>query len=146
MYQNSRLLTNNLWNEDGRKLSSYHTPIYNATLQCSFNQSNTLRVSANSEVKAPALWSLIDVYDVSNSQSLSRGNPDLRPYTEHNFFARYTNTSVVRGTTLMVMAKARHIQNYIGTDIVYSPETIEVDGKKYNPIQITQPAQVSVSR
>jgi|GEM_PF-382031 len=142
MYQNSRLLTNNLWNEDGRKLSSYHTPIYNATLQWSFNQNNTLRVSANSEVKAPALWSLIDVYDVSNSQSLSRGNPDLRPYTEHNFFARYTNTSVVRGTTLMVMAKARHIQNYIGTDIVYSPETIEVDGKKYNPIQITQPVNL----
>lgn len=139
MYQNSRLTTRNLWSDEPASTRSYHSPIYNATLQWSFDDQNTLRVSANSEVKSPSLWSLIDVYDVSNSQYLSCGNPDLRPFTEHNFFARYTNTSVVRGTTLMVMAKASHIQNYIGTDIVYSPETITVDGKKYNPIQVTRP-------
>ncbi|MBQ5753574.1 MAG: outer membrane beta-barrel protein [Alistipes sp.] len=143
MYQNSRLSTRNLWSDEGARLRTYHSPIYNATLQWSFDDRNTLRVSANSEVKSPSLWSLIDVYDVSNSQYLSRGNPDLRPFTEHNFFARYTNTSVVHGTTFMVMAKAQHIQNYIGTDIIYSPETITVDGKKYNPIQVTRPINLN---
>ena len=138
MYQNSQLSNINRWTGE-RVRRVYHTPVYNATLQWAFNQKNSLRVSAGSEVKCPSMWQMVDVYDVSNSQYLSRGNPDLQPYTEHNFFLRYTNLSPSRGTTLMLMAKAQHIQNYIGTLVDYSPETIEVDGKKYNPIQFTQP-------
>ncbi len=137
-YQNSRMWTDDrLGNSSSR--SDYHHPIYNATLQWAFDASNSLRVSVNSEVKAPSLWSLVDVYDVSNSQYLSQGNPDLKPYCEHNFFVRYTNISTVRGTTLMLLAKAQHLQDYIGMSIDYNPENIEIDGKKYNPIQITKP-------
>lgn len=141
-YQNSRLSNHNRWTGD-RMLRSYHHPIYNATLQWSFNRSNTLRVSCNSEVKAPSLWTMLDIYDVSNSQYVSRGNPRLKPFAEHNFFARYTNISTSKGTTLMLMAKVRHIQDYIGVDVVYSPETIEIDGKKYNPIQLTMPVNLN---
>lgn len=141
-YQNSRLSNHNRWTGD-RTLRSYHHPIYNATLQWSFNSSNTLRVSCNSEVKAPSLWTMLDIYDVSNSQYISKGNPDLKPFAEHNFFARYTNISALKGTTFMLMAKAQHMQDYIGTDIVYSPETIEIDGKKYNPIQLTMPVNLN---
>lgn len=137
MYQHTRLSNTNLWTDE-RTLRTFHSPIYNATLQWAFNQSHTLRVSANSEVKSPSLWSMIDTYNVDNSQYISQGNPDLRPYTEHNFFARYTLLSSLKGVTFMLMAKATHIADYIGTDIQYSPETIEVDGKKYNPIQLTR--------
>ena len=86
---------------------------------------------------------MLDIYDVSNSQYLSHGNPDLKPFAEHNFFARYTNISASKGTMFMLMAKAQHIQDYIGVDIVYSPETIEIDGKKYNPIQLTMPVNLN---
>lgn len=141
-YQNSRLSNHNRWTGD-RTLRSYNHPVYNATLQWSFNRSNSLRVSCNSEVKAPSLWTMLDIYDVSNSQYLSRGNPDLKPFAEHNFFARYTNISASKGTTFMLMAKAQHIQDYIGVDIVYSPETIEIDGKNYNPIQLTMPVNLN---
>ena len=141
-YQNSRLSNHNRWTGD-RMLRSYHHPIYNATLQWSFNRSNMLRVSCNSEVKAPSLWTMLDIYDVSNSQYVSRGNPRLKPFAEHNFFARYTNISTSKGTTFMLMAKVRHIQDYIGVDVVYSPETIEIDGKKYNPIQLTMPVNLN---
>ena len=137
MYQNSRLSNTNLWT--GKRIfHSYHTPVYNATLQWAFDQKNSLRVSAGSEVKAPSIWQMLDIYDVSNSQYLSMGNPELEPYTEHNYFVRYTNISTTKGTTLMLMAKAQHIENYIGTSVQYSPEAIEIDGKKYNPIQLTQ--------
>ncbi|MBQ7855949.1 MAG: outer membrane beta-barrel protein [Alistipes sp.] len=137
MYQNSRLSNTNLWTGE-RTLRTYHTPVYNATLQWAFDQRNSLRVSAGSEVKAPSIWQMLDIYDVSNSQYLSRGNPDLAPYTEHNYFVRYTNISTTRGTTLMLLAKAQHVQNYIGTSVEYSPGKIEIDGKEYNPIQITE--------
>ncbi len=142
MYQHSRLSNHNRWTGD-KMLRSYHNPVYNATLQWAFNPQNTLRVSATSEVKAPSLWQMLDVYDVSNSQYLTLGNPDLRPYTEHNYFVRYTNISTRRGTTFMIMAKATLMPNYIGTSIEYSPETIEVDGKKYNPLQLSQPVNLN---
>ena len=142
MYQNSRLSNTNLWTGE-HVLRSYHMPVYNATLQWSFNQNHTLRVSANSEVKAPSLWSMIDIYNVDNTQYVSKGNPDLKPYTEHNFFARYTMLSSLKGVTFMTMAKATHIQDYIGTAIEYWPPTIEVDGKKYNPLQYTYPLNLA---
>lgn len=141
MYQHSRLSNHNRWTGD-RVLKTYDNFVYNATLQWAFNTQNTLRVSANAEVKAPSLWQMLDVYDVSNSQYLTLGNPDLRPYTEHNYFARYTNLSTRRGTTFMIMAKATLMPNYIGTSIDYSPETIEIDGKKYNPIQLSKPVNL----
>ena len=141
MYQNSQLSNHNMWTGERTK-RVYHTPVYNATLQWAFDSSNTLRVSATSEVKAPSLWQMLDIYDVSNSQYISIGNPDLRPYTEHNYFARYTNISQRYGTTFMVMAKAMLRPDYIGTSIHYSPETIEIDGKKYNPLQLSQPVNL----
>ena len=141
MYQNSQLSNHNLWTGERFK-RSYNDFVYNATLQWAFDSSNTLRLSANSEVKAPSLWQMPYVYDVSNSQYLSIGNPDLRPYTEHNYFARYTNISTRLGTTFMIMAKATLMPHYIGTSIDYSPETIEIDGKKYNPVQISQPVNL----
>lgn len=141
MYQNSRLSYRNLWTDESVK-RTYHNPVYNATLQWAFNSSNTLRVSASSEIKAPSLWQMLDVYDVSNSQYLTLGNPDLRPYTEHNYFVRYTNLSQRHGTTFMVMAKAMLRPHYIGTSIDYSPGTIEIDGKKYNPLQLSKPVNL----
>ena len=63
-------------------------------------------------------------------------------YTEHNYFVRYTNLSQRKGTTFMVMAKAMLRPHYIGTSIEYSPETIEIDGKKYNPLQISKPVNL----
>lgn len=140
-YQNSRLYNHNRWTGE-KTLRTYHTPIYNATLQWSFSPRNVLRISCNSEVKAPSLWSMLDVYDVSNSQYISRGNPDLRPFCEHNFFARYTNISTTKGTTFMLMAKVQHIADYIGTSIDYAPDPIEIDGRKYSPIQLTMPVNL----
>jgi hypothetical protein len=42
----------------------------------------------------------------------------------------------------MIMAKAMLSPDYIGTSIHYSPETIEIDGKKYNPLQLSQPVNL----
>lgn len=140
-YQNSQLSNRDLWSGES-DFRSFHHPVYNATLQWSFDASNTLRVSCNSKVKAPSLWTMLDIYNVSNSQYISRGNPDLRPFCQHNFFARYTNISAEKGTTFMLMLKAQHTADYIGTDITYSPGPIEIGGKRYNPIQLTRPVNL----
>ncbi|MBR4850203.1 MAG: TonB-dependent receptor [Alistipes sp.] len=138
-YRNTMLSTTNLWAESQTPLvQRYDNFLYNATANVAVNKEHSLRVSLNSKMKVPGLWTLIDLYNVNNTSYISVGNPNLKPSQEHNLFARYTNVSSRFGTTFMVMAKAEHIQNYAGTKIAYSPGSFEIDGTKYNPIQLSQ--------
>ncbi len=142
-YQYSEL-TNKDQSVTQKSIHGYHSFIYNATLQWSFDKQNSMRVSFNSDVKAPGMGQLQDYFNVSNSQYLSRGNSALRPYTEHSAFIRYTRSNTEKGRTFMAMFQAKTIQDFIGTAILYSP-TVEVgekgdpNYKKYNPIQFSQP-------
>ena len=147
MYQYSQLSTTNKRTASTTK-SEYHLPVFNATVNWAFDKSNSLRVSANSQLRVPGLWDLVDAYNLSNTSYISVGNPDLKPYTEYNIFARYTNVSHKYGTTLMLMAKAEYIDDYIGMKVVYSPgkikfaESVLPDGtvkySTYSPLQFSQ--------
>ena len=107
-----------------------------------------MRAAFNSKLRIPGIWSLTNTFNANDASYISVGNPDLKPSQEHNAFIRYTNVSPRFGTTFMMMAKAVHIQNYIGNKIVYSPKNIELldymnqDGtphyKTYNPNQLSQ--------
>lgn len=126
-----------------RSLHGYHHLIYNATLQWSFDRSNSMRISLNSDVRPPGMGQLQDFYNVSNSQYISRGNSGLKPYYEQTFFARYTRSVASKGRTFMVMFQARNIMDYIASSIDFSPEGgIQVGDKTYYPIQFTQPVNM----
>ena len=130
------------------KRSHYQRLLYNATLNVAANNKHSLRASLNSKLRMPGIWDLNDMYNVNNSSYLSVGNPNLKPAQEHNAFVRYTNVSSRFGTTFMVMAKAQHIQDYIGHKVAYAPGKIELpdylnaDGSmhyaNYTPIQLSQ--------
>ena len=150
-YRNTTLVTTNLWEQTTvkRNFSKFiDNCLYNATLNVASNSKHSLRMSLNSSMRVPGLWSLTNMYNVSNSSYLSVGNPNLLPSREHNFFVRYTNVSSRFGTTFMLMAKAEHVENYVGTKMVYEPGKIELldyilpDGTphyaKYTPIQLSQ--------
>ena len=140
-YRNTTLETTNLWDSRvikrtfGNFLDNF---LYNATLNIAANRKHSLRMALNSSMRVPGLWTLNDMYNVNNTSYISVGNPNLVPSREHNFFVRYTNVSSRFGTTFMVMAKAVHIENYVGTKIVYSPESFKIDGTTYSPIQLSQ--------
>ena len=150
-YRNTTLETTNLWENKtlkrnfGKFLDNF---LYNATLNIAANSKHSLRMALNSSMRVPGLWDLNDMYNVNNSSYLSVGNPDIVPSREHNAFVRYTNVSSRFGTTFMVMAKAEHVENYVGTKIVYEPGKIKLldyvlpDGTEhyanYTPIQLSQ--------
>ena len=131
-----------------RKLYHYQRLLYNVTLNIAANSKHSLRASLNSRMNVPGIWNMNDMYNVSNSSYLSVGNPNLKPAQEHNAFVRYTNVSSRFGTTFMVMAKAQHIQDYIGTKVVYEPGKIRLpdyigaNGEwhyaNYTPLQLSQ--------
>ena len=154
-YRNTTLVTENLWETDPEKRVLKRTfsnlldnCLYNVTVNIASSSKHSLRASLNSQIRVPGLWDLNDMYNVSNSSYLSVGNPDILPSREHNFFVRYTNVSPRYGTTFMIMAKAEHVENYVGTKIVYEPgkinllDYIKPDGTphyaNYTPIQLSQ--------
>ncbi|MBO5874977.1 MAG: outer membrane beta-barrel protein [Alistipes sp.] len=142
-YQYTELLNKNHSTQKAESFG-YHNFIYNATLQWSFDKQNSMRISFNSDVKAPNMGQLQDYYNVSNSQYLSRGNSHLKPFTEHSAFIRYTRSNIEKGHTFMAMFQAKNTQDFIGSAIIYSPTVIvgeegDANYKKYNPIQFSQP-------
>lgn len=147
-YQYTELLNKN---HATKKIESfgYNNFIYNATLQWSFNTQNSMRISFNSDVKAPGMNQLQDYYNVSNSQYLSRGNAHLKPFTEHSAFIRYTRSNMEKGRTFMAMFQAKTTQDFIGSAIIYSPIVVvgeegDPNYKRYtNPIQFSQPVNMN---
>ena len=150
-YRNTTLETHNLWEDKIMKRTFGNfldNCLYNVTVNIAANKKHSLRASLNSNIRVPGLWDLNDMYNVSNSSYLSVGNPDVVPSREHNFFVRYTNVSSRFGTTFMAMLKAEHMENYVGSKIVYEPGKIKLldyynpDGSphyaNYTPIQLSQ--------
>jgi hypothetical protein len=150
-YRNTTLQTTNLWDNKVLKRSFGNfldNCLYNVTLNIASNNKHSVRMSLNSSIRVPGLWDLNDMINANNSSYISVGNPNVIPSREHNFFVRYTNVSSRFGTTFMIMAKAEHVENYVGSKIAYSPgkmsilDYVKPDGTvhyaNYTPIQISQ--------
>ena len=148
-YRNTTLSNTNLWEEEKRPLArTYNNFLYNITFNLSSKRKHSMRMAFNSQMRVPGMWSLTEMYDANNTSYISVGNPNLKPAQEHSGFIRYTNVSPRFGTTFMVMAKAMHVTNFVGSKIAYEPGKIKLldyiknDGSEhyatYNPLQLSQ--------
>ena len=100
-----------------------------------FNAQNTIRLFVNSYTHNPDVRNLQDIYDVSNAQYLSKGNPNLKSSYNHRINFHYVRSNIEKGRTFMWMFSTQFTQDYIGQSIYYNPETIVIDGAEYNPLQ-----------
>ena len=100
-----------------------------------FNPQNSIRIFVNSYTQNPDVRNLQDIYDVSNAQYLSKGNPNLKSSYNHRVNFHYIRSNIEKGRTFMWMFSGNITQDYIGQSIVYNPETITIDGQEYNPMQ-----------
>ena len=100
-----------------------------------FNPQNSIRVFLNSYTHNPDVRNLQDIYDVSNAQYISKGNPNLKSSYNHRLNFHYIRSNIEKGRTFMVMFSGNITQDYIGQKIYYNPETITIDGEEYNPMQ-----------
>ena len=100
-----------------------------------FDQQNSIRVFINSYTHNPDVRNLQDIYDVSNAQYLSKGNPNLKSSYNHRVNFHYIRSNIEKGRTFIWMFSGNITQDYIGQSIVYNPETITIDGQEYNPMQ-----------
>ena len=100
-----------------------------------FNPQNSIRIFVNSYTHNPDVRNLQDIYDVSNAQYLSKGNPNLKSSYNHRVNFHYIRSNIEKGRTFMWMFSGNITQDYIGQSIVYNPDTITIDGQEYNPMQ-----------
>ena len=100
-----------------------------------FNPENSIRIFVNSYTHNPDVRNLQDIYDVSNAQYLSKGNPMLKSSYNHRVNFHYVRSNIEKGRTFMWMFSGNITQDYIGQKIYYNPETITIDGQEYNPLQ-----------
>ena len=100
-----------------------------------FNPQNTIRLFLSSYTQNPDVRNLQDIYDVSNAQYLSKGNPNLRSSYNHRMNFHYVRSNIEKGRTFMWMFSAQLTQDYIGQSISYNPGDIDIDGNIYNPLQ-----------
>ena len=99
-----------------------------------FNPQNSIRVFINSYTQNPDVRNLQDIYDVSNAQYISKGNPNLKSSYNHRVNFHYIRSNIEKGRTFMWMFSGNITQDYIGQSIYYN-KPVTIDGEEYNPLQ-----------
>ncbi len=117
---------------------TYNNATYFMMGQLNINRENSLRLFVSSYTDNPSVTDLQSVYDVSNAQNITHGNPDLNPSYTHRVNFHYTNSNVEKGRTFMWMFSMQSTSDYNATHLVQSPGEMEIgsEGSEkivYNP-------------
>ncbi|MFI3330356.1 MAG: outer membrane beta-barrel protein [Rikenellaceae bacterium] len=121
-YQNSMLTGERVYptaNEFPKTTYTFHNILYNAMLTYKMNKTNNLRVSLNSSTDNPSVTQLATVADISNTESVTAGNANLKTSYTHKASLRYMRTSTTKGRSFMMGLSASLENNYI-TDSTYT--------------------------
>ena len=78
-----------------------------------FNRTKTLNFSYNGNATQPSFSQLQPVQDVSNQQSITSGNPNLKPSMNHNVNLSFNNFNFISGKILFTNFSFSTIKNQI---------------------------------
>ena len=78
-----------------------------------FNRTRSLNFSYNGNATQPSFSQLQPVQDVSNQQSITTGNPNLKPSMNHNLNFSYNNFNFISGKVLFTNFTFSTIRNQI---------------------------------
>ena len=124
---------------------NYNDVTYFMMGQLNINRENSLRLFVSSYTDNPEVTNLQSVYDISDAQNISHGNPGLKPFYSHRVNFHYVNSNVEKGRTFMWMFSFQSTSDYIATHTVQNP-LIEIDGQRYTPNFYSMPVNLDGSR
>ena len=137
-YQHSTL--DGLANGDQIKRDFDHVT-YFLMANVAFNPQNSIRLFLSSYTQNPDVRNLQDIYDVSNAQYISKGNPNLKSSYNHRLNFHYVRSNIEKGRTFMWMFSGQYAQDHIGQSVIYNPTPEQMpnlptnEGKPYEPQQ-----------
>ena len=109
--------------------------------QFNINRENSIRLFVRSYTQNPSITDLQSVYDVSDAQYISSGNPELNPSYSHNVMFHYINSNLEKGRTFMWMFSLQNTSDYITPDVAYNG-SVQIDGTQYNYLQYSRPVNM----
>lgn len=119
---------------------NYNNVTYFLMGQLNINRENSLRLFVRSDTDNPSVTDLQNVYDLSNAQNITHGNPNLNPAYTQSVNFHYTNSNVEKGRTFMWMFSFRSVSDYNATHVVNNPEGgVTIDGVTYRPNYYSMP-------
>jgi hypothetical protein len=89
-----------------------------ARLSYNFSKTKSLSINYRGDAQQPGFTQLQDVIDSSNRQYQTRGNPDLKPSTNHSINLFYNNFNFTTGRVLFTSLSFNTIQNQIVNNTV----------------------------
>ena len=134
VYYQRSALDGQIVRDDAEKIKhAYNNVTYFMMGQLNINRENSLRLFVSSYTDSPSITDLQSVYDVSDAQNISHGNPNLKPTYSHRVNFHYTNSNVEKGRTFMWMFSMNTTLDYTASHLVQRPGEIVIDGKSYSP-------------
>lgn len=121
---------------------SYNNVTYFVMGQLNINRENSIRLFISSYTNNPEVTDLQRVYDLSDVQNISRGNPNLNPTYYHRVNFHYTNSNVTKGRTFMWMFSMQTASDYVTTHMVRYPGALTVGDQTYNPNSYSMPVNM----
>ena len=95
VYYQRSALDGQIVRDDAEKIKhAYNNVTYFMMGQLNINRENSLRLFVSSYTDSPSITDLQSVYDVSDAQNISHGNPNLKPTYSHRVNFHYTNSNV----------------------------------------------------
>ena len=134
VYYQRSALDGQIVRDDAEKIKhAYNNVTYFMMGQLNINRENSLRLFVSSYTDSPSITDLQSVYDVSDAQNITHGNPNLKPTYSHRVNFHYTNSNVEKGRTFMWMFSMNTTLDYTATHLVQRPGEIVIDGESYSP-------------
>ena len=134
VYSQRSALDGQIVRDDAEKIKhAYNNVTYFMMGQLNINRENSLRLFVSSYTDSPSITDLQSVYDVSDAQNITHGNPNLKPTYSHRVNFHYTNSNVEKGRTFMWMFSMNTTLDYTASHLVQRPGEIVIDGKSYSP-------------
>ena len=134
VYYQRSALDGQIVRDDAEKIKhAYNNVTYFMMGQLNINRENSLRLFVSSYTDSPSITDLQSVYDVSDAQNISHGNPNLKPTYSHRVNFHYTNSNVEKGRTFMWMFSMNTTLDYTASHLVQRPGEIVIDGESYSP-------------
>ena len=134
VYYQRSALDGQIVRDDAEKIKhAYNNVTYFMMGQLNINRENSLRLFVSSYTDSPSITDLQSVYDVSDAQNITHGNPNLKPTYSHRVNFHYTNSNVEKGRTFMWMFSMNTTLDYTASHLVQRPGEITIDGEAYSP-------------
>ncbi len=132
-YQRS-MLDGQVVRADAEKIErTYNDFTYFMMANLQINRENTIRLFVNSYTDNPDVTDLQSIYDVSDAQNITHGNPGLDPSYTNRINFHYVNSDIDKGRTFMWMFSLRNTSDYNATHLVQNPGAMDIAGESYRP-------------